>query len=417
VPESTLSADPTTLAMELLMKAPEAVQNPYPRYRALRETAPRCRLEFPQGVGLMLTTFEDCKFALTDPGLGHAEQRPRLGDDRGDGRPRTMMYMDGEPHARQRGLVSRALTPRRVERLRQSVDILVDELITAIIDRIGPGGGEVELVDSFAFRLPVAVIGRLVGVPAEEWPKLRDLTRRASEALEMLPTPDVLKRSDEALREMETYFLGLLEERRAEPRDDLMSALAQVEENGERLTEQEIVSVTVLLFGAGFQTATDAIGNGVAALCDNPDQMARLRADRSLLPSAVEELLRYDNPPHLLGRYVQKDTVWPDGTPLKAGQHLMIMIGAANRDPARYDEPDVLDLARFHGDTPPESPLSFAWGAHHCLGMHLARLELQTAFDSLLTRFSRIEVVDNPLKWRRSNFRGLQSLQTHLVPA
>jgi cytochrome P450 len=414
---ATVSRNPTKLAMEVVFKAPNAVANPYPYYRALRELSPRCRLTFDQGVALMLTSYDDCQFALTSPAMTHGEQRPRLGDHRGQGRPRTMMYMDGEPHLRQRSLVSRALTPRRVAALKASVGTLVDELLDAILTRIGPGGGEVELVDSFTFRLPVAVIGRLVGVPDSDWEMLRRLTRQASAALEMLAPPDVLRSSDDALGEMEAYFLELLNQRREEPRDDLMSALAQVEEDGERLADHEITAVTVLLFGAGFQTATDAIGNGVTALHANPGQERRLREDPLLLSSAVEELLRYENPPHLLGRYVHDDTEWPDGTPLASDQHLLVMLGAANRDPSKFDDPETLDLARFAVDDPPPPPLSFAWGPHHCLGIHLARMELALAFAGLLNRFRRIEILDETLHWRESNFRGLHALNVRLTPA
>jgi cytochrome P450 len=246
---------------------------------------------------------------------------------------------------------------------------------------------------------------------------LRRLTRQASAALEMLAPPDVLRSSDDALREMESYFADLLAKRRAEPRDDLMSALSQVEENGERLADSEITAVTVLLFGAGFQTATDAIGNGVTALAANPDQERRLRTEPDILHSAVEELLRYENPPHLLGRYVHEDATWPDGSELSSGQHLLIMLGAANRDPSRYDDPERLDLGRFAGENPPAPPLSFAWGPHHCLGIHLARMELQLAFGGLVQRFREITILDQELAWRESNFRGLHSLQVKLVPA
>lgn len=414
---TTLSRNPKKLAMEIVFNAPRPTADPYPYYQALREAAPRCPLAFDQGRALMLTSYDDCQFALTSTSMSHGEQRPALGDHRGLGKPRTMMYMDGEPHLRQRGLVSRALTPRRINALKDSVGSLVDELLDKLVERLGPGGGEAELVDAFTFRLPVAVIGRLVGVPDSDWEMLRWLTRRASAALEMLAPPDVLRSSDEALNEMEAYFGDLLRKRQAEPQDDLMSALAQVEIDGERLAAHEITSVTVLLFGAGFQTATDAIGNGVTALAANPDQERLLRDNPDLVNSATEELLRYEVPPHLLGRYVHEDTEWPDGTPLTAGQHLLIMLGAANRDPSKYDDPERLDVTRFASDTPPPTPLSFAWGAHHCLGIHLARMELRLAYAGLMKRFSRIEVLDDPLRWRESNFRGLHELNVRLTPA
>ncbi|GAA3734099.1 cytochrome P450 [Salinactinospora qingdaonensis] len=409
--------DPTSIVIELLTKAPATVSDPYGHYRALRESAPRYLLDHPTGAGHVLTTYDECRHMLRNPSLDKSAQRPRLGDDRGVDRPRTLLFLDGEPHTRLRSLVSRAFTPRRVEALRPRLQGFVDELLDDVQEEVG-AEGEVDLIGTFAFRLPVMVIGELVGVPREDWEMLRTQTRAASAGLEMFASPEVLKSSDAALAEMEEYFTELVAQRREDPRDDLISALGQIELNGDRLSVPELISVVVLLFGAGFQTMTDLIGLGTLALHRHPDQMTRLRNDMSLLGSAVEELLRYDSPVHVLGRAAFEDSTFSDGSPIKKGEHVITLIGAANRDPARYENPETLDIARFSGDRTPEVPLSFAWGPHHCLGAQLARAEGQLAFGRMLERFSEIEVNEDTLKWRTSStFRGLENLDVRLVSA
>ncbi|MEV4200733.1 cytochrome P450 [Micromonospora globbae] len=422
--ETVVSADPRIIAMELLMKAPATVSSPYPHYHALRAAAPKYRMEQPgQGVGWVLTTYDECRAALRSPSLDKSAQRPRMGDFRGREGARTLLFLDGPEHTRLRGLVSRVFTPRRVETLRPRLTAFVDSLLDEVTRQVGPRGGEIDLVGAFGFPLPVMVIGELVGVPPEDWPLLRRLTRAASGGLEIFAPEEVLKASDQALGEMEEYFADLVRKRREEPRDDLATALGQVEVDGDKLSVDELIQVIVLLFGAGFQTMTDLIGLGTYALCRNPDQMQRLREQPELTRSAIEELLRYDSPVHVLGRAAFEDTTFLDGTPLAAGEHVITLIGAANRDPARYADPDVLDIARFAGPEPPETPLSFAWGPHHCLGAQLARAEGQIAFRRLVDRFSVVELADPDideidLEWRHSStFRGLEELRLRLVPA
>ena len=417
--DTLVSNDPQTIVMELLMKAPATVSSPYAHYHALRSAAPRYRMEQPGGVAWVLTTHEECRAALKNTSLDKSAQRPQLGDERGQDRARTLLFLDGEPHTRLRGLISRAFTPRRVQTLRPRLTMFVNRLLDAMVENIG-AGGEVDLVTSFGFPLPVMVIGELVGVPEEDWPLLRRLTRTASSGLETFAPPEVLRVADGALSEMEEYFTALVGLRRDDPKDDLISALGAVEIDGDRLSVSELVQVVVLLFGAGFQTMTDLIGLGTLALCSNPDQLALLRERPELIGSAIEELLRYDSPVHVLGRASFEDTAFGDGTPLPSGQHVITLIGAANRDPAVYADPDRLDITRFTGQTPPEPPLSFAWGPHHCLGAQLARAEGQIAFGLLLERFAGIEIATpaDELAWRKSStFRGLESLKVRLTPA
>jgi cytochrome P450 len=412
--------DAGKLLMELMMKTPETVRDPYPHYHALRGVDPHYKLVMPQGTGWILSTYDDCRFAMKSPALDKSGVRPQLGAERGQDRVRTLLFMDGAEHTRLRGLVSGAFTPRRVQKLRPQLEALVAELTEPMRQSVPATGGQLDLVASFAYPLPIMVIGELVGVPREDWPLLRGLTKKASAAIDTMEItdPEMLRASDAALSEMEAYFADLLAQRRKDPKDDLISGLSTVEINGDRLSVEELVSVVGLLFSAGFHTMTDLISLATVALCRNPGELARLRADRSLLGSAVEEFLRYDSPIQITGRTVVEDTKLTDGTVLSKGEQAMVVIGAANRDPARFTDPDRLDVGRYAGTSPPEPPLSFAWGAHHCLGVQLARLEGTLAFGALLDTFKEISLATDDLKYKTSGmFRGFDTLMLDVVPS
>ncbi len=419
--ESVLQKDAGQLLMELMMKTPETVRDPYPHYHALRAADPHYRMVIPDhGAGWVLTTYDDCRFAMKSPALDKSGVRPRLGKERGDERIRTLLFMDGPEHTRLRGLISSAFTPRRVQKLRPRLEAQVAKLIDPIMAGLTSAGGVFDLVETFARPLPIAVIGELVGVPEQDYAMLRDLTKKASAAVDTIDIhdPEMLRAADAAMFEMEQYFVSLLEERRANPKDDLISNLSTVEIDGDRLSTEELVSVVVLLFSAGFHTMTDLISLGTRALCENPGEMARLRADRSLLASAVEEFLRYDSPIQITGRSFIADTTLSDGTPVPAGDQAVVVIGAANRDPARFADPDRLDIGRYAAGGTTEPPLSFAWGAHHCLGVQLARLEGVLAFGALLDNFADIQLTGEDLRFKSSGmFRGFDALPLHVVPA
>lgn len=407
---------PTTLAFELIAGVPEVVVDPYPHYRALREQSPVHRVELPTGdVLLILTRYDDCKAVLAHHAFGKDDNQVRraagiLGQElpelQSTGYARPMLFLNPPDHTRIRGLVSRAFTPRRVESLRGRIDELVAETLADL-----GSGGEVELLDRLAFPLPVAVIGELVGVPPSDWPQFRSLVRTASASLELNAGAEVLLAADEALGAMGDYFDHLIGLRRDDPRDDLLSALLAVEDEGDTIAHDEIIANVILLFAAGFETTTNLIGNGTMDLCRHPDQLARLRADRSLLPSAVEEILRFDSPVQLDGRTALADTELPDGTPVARGETALTLLGAANRDPSRFADPEAFDIGRADN-----APLSFAWGIHHCLGAGLARVEGQCVFGGLLDRFGSIELLDDTPRWRRSlTLRGLESLPVRLA--
>lgn len=388
------------LAMELL-GSPAPPQDPYPKYHRLREAAPRYR---DPELGLwFLSTYADCSAALRDPRLGRApedvESQLNGGARRRRQRP-SMLFLNPPEHTRQRTLVNRGFTPRRVEALRPHVARLADECL----DRVAEAG-EADVMDLLAFPLPVAVIGELVGVPRGEQAQFREVAQALTSGLDPIQSDENLDRVEEAADFFRAYFLDLAAQRRAEPRDDLMSLLVRAEASGDLLDEDEILSVTILLFAAGFETTTNLIGSGLLALLRNPGELARLRADRSLLPRAVEEMLRYESPVQVNGRYALEDTVIGD-QPLSAGESVVTFLGAANRDPRQFPDPDRFDVGRDDG-----SPLSFGGGIHYCLGAALARLEGQVVFDRLLDRFGELELLEQPRFRPSVTLRGVEELR------
>ena len=411
---------PSTLAFELIAGVPEVTANPYPHYRALREQAPVHTMELPGfGVLHVLSRYADCKAVLSSHEFGKSDRLERgptlfVSDEEQDellaefeqgNRP--MLFLNPPDHTRIRGLVSRAFTPRRIEALRPRIDAMVAEVLQPLA-----GGGEVELLDTLAFPLPVAVIGALVGVPAGDYGWFRQRAREGAASLELNADAEVLRRAAQSLAEMSEYFDRLVEVRRRDPEDDLLSALIAAEDAGDRLTHEELIANVILMFAAGFETTSNLIGNGLVALCANRGELERLRGEPALLPSAIEELLRYDSPVQVDGRAAMVDTTLADGTEVAAGETAITLLGAANRDPARFDDPDRLDVGRADN-----APLSFAWGIHHCLGAALARAEGEAVFGALLERFGSIEVLDDPPCWRRSlTLRGLDHLHVRLAP-
>jgi cytochrome P450 len=399
-----------------LVATPEGRADPYSRYATLRTHAPVHRSAFGFCV---LSRYDDCLQVLRHPAAGKdfsgaatalglsEEQQAQQAAFRND--RSNMLFADPPDHTRLRRLASRAFTPRSVEALRPRVVALVDGLL----DRFGDGhdgdghggDGTVDVVEALAFPLPVSVIGELLGVPAEDRPRFRPLVRSVTAILELAISPEALDEATAASEELEAYFAGLIAERRAHPRDDLMTRLIQAEDEGERLSEYELISTSILLFAAGFETTTHLIGNGLLALVRNPDQLERLRADRSLLRTAVDELLRYDSPVQITARTAYEDIPLGDDR-IAAGSTVLALLGAANRDPARFHDPDRLDVGRSEAP-----PLSFGSGIHHCLGAALARLEAQVVLDRVLDRFGTIELVGGQPRHRDSlTLRGLVEL-------
>ena len=388
-----------------LMATPEGRRNPYPHYEQLRAVAPVAR----SGIGGLwfLTGFDDCHNVLRDPRFGKADPDAPLTLLPGAAPRRrlrfagkTMLLVDPPDHTRLRGLVSREFTPRRVERLRDGVERMCDELLDDIAD-----AGEVDLMDTLAFPLPVRVIGELLGVPEEDRDGFRPLVLAAAKSIEPDMTEEEFAAADAAGQQQANYFTQLIADRTAHPEDDLLSALIAVRDGTDRLDEEELIATAILLFAAGFETTTNLIGNGIATLLQHPDQLALLRSDPSLLASAVDEILRVESPVQLDLR-IAFDAVDLADQHIEAGDAVVTMLGAANRDPAKTPEPDRFDITR--GDIP---LMSFATGIHYCLGANLARMEGRVVLQRLLDRFHTIELLDDEPAWRdRLTLRGLDHL-------
>jgi cytochrome P450 len=361
----------------------------------------------------LITSYADGRAALTDPRLAKdARQLAELLErhaPRGDDAPFRdalaghMLNADPPYHDRLRRLVNKAFTARRVERLRPRVQQISDELISGLAEQ-----READFMESFAVPLPITVICELLGVP----PADRDQFRTQSNILvSALPARIVHKASVT----MAGYLRGLIADKRAAPGDDMLSALLGAHEAGDRLTDDELISMAVLLLAAGHETTVNLLGNGLLALLSNPAQFAALRADRTMLPNAIEEFLRYDGPvSHATLRFTAQP-VMIGGTQLAAGEFVLVSLDAADHDPQRFAHPDRLDLGREAG-----GHLAFGHGVHYCLGAPLARLEAQIAFTGLMDAFDRIElaVPATQLRWRISTvMRGLEQLPVRLWPA
>lgn len=387
---------------------PAFIADPYPFYRRLREHAPVFKA--PQGFWL-ITRYDDTAFVLRDKRFGkdfEGNMRRRYG---GTGRmeepavaslARTMLVQDPPDHTRLRGLVTKAFTARRVADMRPRIKALVDQQLDRVADK-----GEMDVMRDLAHRLPVIVICDMLGIPEEHRAPFLAGSNVNGRILEPVPmTREDLDQANLNTQMAGVYFNQLCELRRREPKDDLTTELVRAEEAGDKLTAEELQANIGLLFGAGHETTTNLIGNGLLALHRNPDQWERLKDDPSLIPNAIEELLRYDSSVQLTGRVTHSE-VEVGGVKLGAEESVVTLLGAANRDPAHFENPDQLDVGRQN-----VKPLSFGGGIHFCLGAQLARLEAELTFAALIERMPNLSLPDKDKPaWRRSfTLRGLSKL-------
>jgi cytochrome P450 len=388
-----------------LFLTPEGRSNPYPLYHQLREAGPVHRTQLGMWA---LSRYDDCWAAMRDPRLGkdYAYQiEQRFGPDWRKHPSLTapehsMVNTTGAEHTRLRKLVSKSFTPRMIENLKPVIERIVDELLEPVAE--AGGGNVLELV---GFPLPVTIIGEMLGVPEADRAPFRGLVRDLIGTLEMQPTAEQMAAADAAQLSIRAYFLELIAEKRRRPDEALLSNLAAAEVSGDRLTDDELVALATLLFAAGFETTTNLFGNGLLALLRQPEQIALLRRDASLFANLPDEFLRYDGTVQLVNR-VTEASVEVGGVTIPAGEVVFALLGAGNHDPARYPDPDRLDVTRTD-----IQPLSFGGGVHFCLGAALARAEIGITFRTLLKRFDHIELRgDEPRFQDRLTLRGLTEL-------
>jgi cytochrome P450 len=381
--------------------------NPYPYLRRLREQAPIYRN--PLGHWL-ISRHADVTAVFRDKRFGHGTHLLQQNNFRRpvEGRSRPFIMLDPPEHTRLRSLVNKAFTPRMVDRLEPRIQAIVDGLLDTALEH-----NTVDLMDAFAYSVPVMVISELLGVPREDMDSVKELSHVVARGVDpdFQHTPEEMKIRAKAFADFDEYFRGLLKERRDHPREDLLSGLAAVRESGSALSEGELLTTCILLYVAGHETTMDLIGNGTLALTRNPDQLAIFREDPSIAASAVEELLRYDPPTQMTRRTALED-VELGGHLIRQGEQVVLMRGAANRDPAAFHKPDDLNLTREDN-----KHVAFDGGIHFCLGAPLARLEGRIAFTTLVRRAPHLELAidESDLRYRDNLvIRGLVDLPIRL---
>jgi cytochrome P450 len=382
---------------------PEFIADPYPTYHRLRADDPVHHS--PLGFWV-LTRYDDVLAVLRDPRFAKEAIAGFVAARFGitpPGIALSMLDRDPPDHTRLRGLVSKAFTPRVVEMLRPHIQEIVDGLL----DRVDGAGG-MDLIEDFAHPLPVIVICELLGVPVEDRERFKtwglDIAR-GLDAIWLPPDSEVGRRSVNARHGLTEYFKGLIAERRAAPRGDMLSALIAAEEAGDKLSEHELLATCILLLVAGHETTVNLIGNGTLALLRHPAELRRLRENPALIGNAVEELLRFDGPVQRTARIPSED-VTIAGKTIPGGDMVMPFIGAADRDPAHFPDPDRLDIARADN-----RHIAFGWGIHFCLGAPLARVEGQIAINTLVKRLPRLALATDKPEYRQSlTLRGLAAL-------
>lgn len=383
--------------------------DPFPYYRALQAQAPVKALP---GGGYFLTRYQDLLAIYKNPKSFSSDKRlefkPKFGDSLLFQHHTTSLVFNDPPlHTRVRRLISGALTPRAIADMEAGLVTLVDGLLDDMAAK-----PEVDLIEDFAAAIPIEVIGNLLGVPHDEREPLREWSLAILGALEPVVSPAAFAHGNHCLKEFLAYLEGLIERRRHAPGDaerDVLTRLLQGEPDGERLSAAELLHNCVFLLNAGHETTTNLIGNGLVALSEHPDQKRLLIAQPDLIKPAIEEMLRFESS-NQLGNRITTEPVEIGGIAMPAGTSLTLCIGAANRDPEQFDEPDRFDIRRS-----PNRHLAFASGIHQCAGMSLARLEGAVAISRFLARFPEYRLSDAPVRGGRARFRGFLSIPARVA--
>src|SRR6059058_4185197 len=399
-----LDARELAAGFDLEKLTPEFYVNPYPTYRALREHEPVKRL--PNG-SYFLTRYDDLVSTYKNTKLFSSDKKreflPKYGNSLlYEHHTTSLVFNDPPAHTRVRRLIMGALSPRAIAELEGDLIQLVDRLLDSLAAR-----GQVDLIEDFACAIPIQVIGNLLDVPVDEREPLRDWSLAILGALEPVIGPDAFARGNKAVADFLAYLEGLVARRRAKPGNpdrDVLTRLIQGEDNGERLTEKELLHNCIFLLNAGHETTTNLIGNGLVALSNHASERRRLIEDPALIKTAVEEMLRFESSNQLGNRMIVEPfelggIAMPPGTPVT------LCIGAANRDPAQFADPERFDIGRT-----PNRHLAFGTGAHQCAGMALARLEGAIALSRFLARFPDYAISGDPVRGGRVRFRGYLSV-------
>ena len=401
---SASKSDPTLSLYQLL--DPEVLANPYPLYHRLRTEDPVHWDPFLHE--WVVTRYADVVTVFQHFSANRTPTPERLTElgmtvlkPFAQVMVRQMVFLDPPAHGRIRGLASKAFTPRRVQVLRSHIQDITDSLLDAVQAR-----GRMDVIADLAYPLPAIVTAEMLGVPVSDRDQLKEWSEDFAQLLGNFQySPDRTPHLLRSVEEMTTYFRAAIQEHREHPRDDVINALATAEQDGDRLTEEEIVANCILVMVGGQETTTNLIGNGMLSLLRHPDQLEKLRADLSLIPSAVEELLRYESPIQHTARLAPDDLVLGGKTICK-GQTVIAVMGAANRDPEQFPNPDQLDICRQDN-----RHVAFAYASHFCFGAPLARLEGQIAFETVLCRMPNLHLEPGPLTWRGNlDLRGLTAL-------
>jgi pimeloyl-[acyl-carrier protein] synthase len=407
---SSLGGQPVDFGLSLYhLLDPEVLANPYPLYRRLRTEDPVHWDPFLHA--WVVTRYADVIRVLHDFSADRTptpEQLTRMNlsalNPIAAVMMKQMLFLDAPAHTRLRSLASSAFTPGRVRVLRSHIQQIAERLIDEAMDR---HPGEMDVIADFAEPLPAIVTAEMLGVPTSDHRKLKDWTVDFAEMLgNFQHNPDHVPKVLRTLEEMLEYFRERVRELRVHPREGLINSLLTAEINGDRLTEEEVIANSIVTMVGGQETTTNLIGNGLLTLLRHPAEMQRLRADPELIPSAVEELLRYESPSQHTARMAPCDLEL-GGRKITRRQAVIAIMGAGNRDPERFPDPDRLDLARADN-----RHLAFGWAAHFCFGAALARIEGQVSFATILRRMPNLALQQIPLQWRTNlGLRGLLALQ------
>ena len=389
---------------------PEFYADPFPFYRELREREPVKRM--PDG-SILLTRYADCEYVYKNPPLFSSdkktEYKPKYGDSLlYEHHTTSLVFNDPPLHTRVRRLIIGALTPKAIAEMQPGLEALVERLL----DRMAEAG-DVDLIENFAAAIPIEIVGNLLGVPKDEREPLRAWSLAILGALEPVVTPEAFERGNGAVHDFIAYLETLIERRRANPGEadrDVLTRLIQGEDAGERLSPPELLHNCIFLLNAGHETTTNLIGNGLVALHRHPDQKARLLAEPALVRAAVEEILRYESS-NQLGNRITTGAVEVGGVALAPRTQITLAIGAANRDPDKFADPERFDIGRTQN-----RHLAFGSGIHQCAGMALARLEGAVAIGRFLGRFPRYELTGEPVRGGRARFRGFLKVPCAVEP-